>query len=105
MFTDAGEPGVNDRASYLIQVQGGPVVLNTDSNDVATDPDQMLLTFGNHQAHNEIPKYSSTFLSLQTTVASKFTALDATNINEAKSMSLVNDLLNLFNQQEATVRY
>lgn len=40
-FTDAGEPGVNDRARIVIRDAAGNVVLSVDGN----------LRFGNHQAH------------------------------------------------------
>lgn len=41
IFTDAGEPGRNDRARILIRDAGGNVVLDVDGT----------LQFGNHQAH------------------------------------------------------
>jgi len=40
-FTDAGEPGTGDFASYLISDSGGSIVLNASGN----------LTFGNQQFH------------------------------------------------------
>src|SRR5207247_1914798 len=60
VFTDGGplkgEPGIFDTASYKITLSNGTVVLNTDGNDSDDVPDQVLLTFGNHQAHNEIAR-------------------------------------------------
>jgi hypothetical protein len=43
VFVDAGEPGVNDTATYTI--------LTPDGSTVVLHVDTTVLTFGNHQAH------------------------------------------------------
>ena len=101
IFTDAGEPGVNDTASYIVKM-GNTIVLNTgDTNgnnvrDVAdynalkanfpptpahgSDiPDQLFIDKGNHQAHKEIPPLlrNPATLSLQAQIDSTLDALDS----------------------------
>ena len=96
-----GEPGIYDVASYRIQVDGGPVVLNTDGTDADDVPDELLLKFGNHQAHDELKRLTSQASTLQSQINSIFEQLDSTNLSETKRLSLTQQLLDLQAQFEA----
>ena len=90
-----GEPGIYDVASYKVTVDGGPVVLNTDGTDGDTAPDELLLDRGNHQAHYELKRLTSSASTLQQEINSVFAQLDSTNLSETKRLSLTQQLLDL----------
>jgi hypothetical protein len=96
-----GEPGIYDVASYKIQVDGGPVVLNTDGTDADNVPDELLLKFGNHQAHYELKRLTTQASTLQSQINSIFDQLDSTNLSETKRLSLTQQLLDLQTQFES----
>ena len=95
-----GEPGIYDVASYKITVNGGPVVLNTDGNDADSVPDELLLKFGNHQAHDELKRLTTSASTLQSQINSIFDQLDSTNLSETRRLSLTQQLLDLQAQFE-----
>jgi hypothetical protein len=103
IFRDASEPGVNDTASYKVTLANGIVVLNTDSTDAGATPDEIKLTFGNHQAHREIPRLTTTAQQLQAKIDSTLNALDSTSLTEAKILTLTTQLLDLFAQYESAL--
>ena len=97
-----GEPGIHDVASYKVTVNAGNiVVLNTDGNDAGDTPDELLLQFGNHQAHYELKRLTSTASTLQQEINSVFAQLDSGTLSEAKTLSLTQQLLQLQAQFEA----
>ena len=97
-----GEPGVFDVASYRVTVNAGNVVvLNTDGTDGGTTPDELLLQFGNHQAHYELKRLTSSASTLQQEINSVFAQLDSGTLSEAKTLSLTQQLLQLQAQFEA----
>jgi uncharacterized repeat protein (TIGR01451 family) len=102
VFRDAGERGDKDTASYKITLANGVVVLNTDSNDAGSTPDELLLQFGNHQAHNEIPNIlNAEALKIQSQIDLVFSQLDNVSLTESKILSLTTQLLDLIAKQEA----
>jgi hypothetical protein len=125
IFIDAGEPGgtngtaPHDSASYIITVLNGPgtvddvIVLNTgDNNGVRNANDLLLattgqidLTFGNHQAHNELKNLlSQEAQQIQNKIDQTLAALDNVSLTEDRLLSLTSDLNSLFAQLEAAIK-
>jgi hypothetical protein len=96
-----GEPGIYDVASYKVTLDGsGLVVLNTDGTDADSVPDELLLQFGNHQAHYEIKRLTTSAARLQRDINSVFDQLDNPTQTDAKILSLTQQLLDLQSQFE-----
>jgi hypothetical protein len=94
-FTDAGEPGTNDTASYVVTLSDGTVVLNTLGS--------INLTFGNHQVHAEIPSLSPAAASVEQQIAKTFGFLNTTNLTTPRLSSLTQDLITEFAALEAAI--
>jgi SdrD B-like domain len=94
-FTDAGEPGTSDTASYRITVNG-TVVLDTLGS--------INLTFGNHQVHPELKNLIPAAAAIQQQIANTFISLDSSTLSAQMVSSLTEDLLAQFAAQEAALR-
>jgi hypothetical protein len=99
VFTDDGERGINDTASYKIMV-GNVVVLQTEADPTldTDDPGDLPLRFGNHQAHKEIPPLlagDSTLKSLQKQMDSTLNSLNKEKLTQSKITSLTSKLASL----------
>jgi hypothetical protein len=92
-FTDAGEPGTNDTASYKITLSDGTVVLDSLGS--------VNLTFGNHQVHAELKNLTPAATKVRGQLNKTFNALDNQNLNQSKLDNLTQDLLAQFTAFEA----
>lgn len=116
-FTDDGEPGVDDHATYRIWIDVGDslgsagygvfdandtLILTTDgSGDIDPDPDPLPLMYGNHQAHHEIASLSGTAATLQSNINKTHTSLESTNLGSTGIKKYTDQLLNYDNQLTA----
>jgi hypothetical protein len=98
-FVDAGEPGVNDVATYKIAIDvngdgkfdgGDTIVLDTSGK----------LLYGNHQAHKLNTSSNSLADKLQQQIDIHIAQLDNDNLNDDKVLSLNLQLLDLLTQYD-----
>src|SRR5262249_38673125 len=92
-FTDAGEPGTKDTASYVITLSNGTVVLDSKGSQ--------LLNKGNHQAHPEIANLLPAAATIAKQISQTFSQLDSPSAIQSDVDARTLDLLAQFAQFEA----
>ncbi len=109
LFTDGGpekgEPGLYDTAQYriMIDTDGDGAVDTLALDNFGGDPTADRLDRGNHQAHDEIKRFTSAITQFLSQIEQKLDQLDNPNLSSSQVRRYTDDLLDLFAQFDAEV--